>query len=114
MLSFAQLREQNVKRCTTAFGHALNSWSVAEWGNATAGECGEACNIAKKLIRIRDGIQNLSVTSRDEYIKQLADEIADMVIYADLWAASENISLEEAIVKKFNEDSTKRNTSIVL
>lgn len=57
-LNFDKLRKTNIKRCTSkdGFNHPLDGWSVAEWGAATAGELGEACNIAKKLIRVRDGV----------------------------------------------------------
>lgn len=106
MLTFERLRKINVRRCEEKFNHPLNSWSSAEWGNATAGECGEACNVAKKIIRIRDGMQAHNKGKTAEELKaMLLDEIADMIIYADLWAASEGGSLEDAIIKKFNEKS---------
>lgn len=111
MLDFNRLREVNVSRCVNAFKHALDDWSCAEWGNATAGECGEACNVAKKLIRIRDGMQIHNKGATLETLQAaLADEIADMVIYADLWAASQGIDLGKAIIKKFNEKSEELGT----
>jgi len=108
MLNFDVLREINVRRCVRSWGHTLSSWSVAEWGNATVGEVGEACNIAKKLLRLRQGLPgNNKETSEASLLAELSDEIADFVIYADLWAASEGISLEDAIRKKFNKTSVK-------
>jgi|SRR5215471_17430192 len=112
-LSFDLLRKVNVTRCKVGFGHTLESWSVAEWGNATAGECGEACNVAKKILRFRDGVKGNS-KSKEDYIKDLATEIAGMVIYADLWAASQNIDLGNAIIEEFNRKSREINSDIFL
>lgn len=103
-LTFGTLRIINQGRCVNELGHAMNTWSVAEWGNATAGECGEACNVAKKMIRVRDRL-NMKDKTIEEYRKDLRQEIADLVLYADLWAASEGIDLEEAIIEIFNNKS---------
>lgn len=113
-LTFADLRYINTKRCIEHFKHPLNAWSVAEWGNATAGECGEACNVAKKMLRIRQNMHIKDNPTETELKQMLADEIADTVIYCDLWAASENINLAVATVKKFNEDSIKRKSSFLI
>jgi NTP pyrophosphatase (non-canonical NTP hydrolase) len=104
MLTFSRLREINVKRCESGFGHKLDSWSVAEWGNATAGECGEACNVAKKILRFRDNVAG-NKKSKAELEAELGNEIADILIYADLWAASQGIDLEKAVVETFNKKS---------
>lgn len=105
-LSFTDLRETNVQRCQKGFGHALDSWSVAEWGNATAGELGEACNVAKKLLRVRDEIKGNKETETDLRAK-LAREMADAVIYLDLWAASQGIDLAQAVRESFNAKSVE-------
>lgn len=105
-LSFDRLRAVNIQRCLYGFGHTLDSWSVAEWGNATAGECGEACNIAKKILRFQDGIAG-NKKSKEEYIVDLATEIAGTLIYLDLWAASQGIDLGDAVVKEFNKKSVE-------
>lgn len=100
-----KLRKVNAKRSLKVFNTALNSWSLPEWGNAVAGEVGEMCNIAKKIKRgdvLEDGKG------------MLADEMADIIIYLDLMAARECISLEEAIIKKFNEVSIEKNCNIRL
>ena len=97
-LSFEALREANVSRqhSVPKFRH---SWSIAEWTKAVAGEVGEACNIAKKIIR-----------GDDVTIEQLAHEIADVVIYADLALANCGVSLGEAVREKFNIVSVRHNT----
>ena len=88
------------------FNHKLSSWSLSDWFTATTGELGEAANIAKKLNRYRDGIRG-NTRTKEELQQDLADEIADVFIYLDLLAQSENICLEEAILHKFNETSNK-------
>ena len=104
--TLADLRKASIYRCEHDWKHKLNSWSVAEWGNAAAGECGEACNVAKKMLRWDLGIRTeLAGKSRDAYKDDLAQEIADTLLYLDLWAASEGIDLQEAVRKTFNNKS---------
>jgi NTP pyrophosphatase (non-canonical NTP hydrolase) len=66
------------------------------------GECGEALNIVKKLERSRLGIPGANAT-----LAQLADELADVVIAADLLAMAAGIDLESAVRDKFNRDTDK-------
>ena len=84
-----------------------HDWSIAEWTNAMAGEAGEACNIAKKLIRG-------DYTDEKEGIVELLKELADVVIYADLCAQRVGMPLEIAIVQKFNEVSKRVGSSVQL
>jgi NTP pyrophosphatase (non-canonical NTP hydrolase) len=107
-MNFKELRATNVQRCVshTGFNHALDGWSVGEWGCAAAGEMGEACNIAKKILRVRDSITGNKQTEM-ELRKKLALELADTVLYIDLWAASQGIDLEEAVKQAFNSKSVE-------
>jgi len=66
------------------------------------GEAGEALNVIKKLLREREGIPGSRATKED-----LAKELADLVICADLVAMEEGIDLGVAVVTKFNETSEK-------
>jgi NTP pyrophosphatase (non-canonical NTP hydrolase) len=60
------------------------------------------------MIRFRDGVSgNHGALSVKELREKLAGEIADIVIYCDLWAASEDIDLAEAVVATFNAKSDK-------
>lgn len=70
--------------------------------NELAGETGEACNIGKKIERERLGIVGSRATVRD-----LAEELADVVICADLVAMGEGIDLDQAVINKFNRTSAK-------
>ncbi len=91
-----QLRKASKKR-----QHIFDDkeWSLPEWGNATAGEVGELCNVIKKIHR---GDFTLEEANEKELI---ADEAADVVIYLDLLCAKAGINLQTAIVNKFNKKS---------
>lgn len=66
------------------------------------GEVGEALNEVKKLEREKMGFRGSRTT-----VEKLADELADIIICADLVAAEYGIDLEEAVRRKFNETSDK-------
>lgn len=109
-LNLVEFSRTNLARCTSpdGFGHPLNSWSVAEWTNAVAGEAGEACNFAKKLLRHRDGTRgNYKEGDKDvEALKRkAAGELADVVIYADLAAAALGYDLATVLAETFNAKS---------
>lgn len=109
LLSFEKLRTVNVQRCEAAF-HALDSWPPDKWTNALAGEVGEACNITKKMGR-GDYPDQFAMA---DAVRELAKELADVVIYADLCAARLGIDLGEAVRDKFNEVSRRRKVDITL
>jgi len=108
-LTFERLRAVNVLRCEDAF-HKLNAWLPEQWTNAMAGETGEACNITKKMGR-GDYPDEYSMA---DATRELAKELADVVIYADLAAARLGIDLGEAVRQKFNEVSDRRKSKIKL
>lgn len=71
-------------------------------GNEMAGEVGEACNIIKKLERERLGIAGSRASVGD-----LMDELADVVICADLISMMVHAPLFAAVSRKFNWTSEK-------
>lgn len=98
---------------TLADLHAANIARQAEWcpdqvpdlsfrGNELGGECGEAQNVIKKLERERLGWRGSRAT-----VEQLAEELADVIICADLCAVTAGIDLAAAVVAKFNATSEK-------
>jgi NTP pyrophosphatase (non-canonical NTP hydrolase) len=94
-LRFDHLRSVNVARCLEGWHQPLDLWTADEWAVAVGGEFGEAMNLVKKLNRDRDGIignDRPASLLREE----LADELADTVIYIDLLAASEGLALDGA------------------
>lgn len=101
-LTFAELREANVARCNDVF-HKFEDWSHADWAVALTGEVGELCNLLKKA-------------RRGEKIKimDMASELADIMIYLDLLAASLDVDLAREVIIKFNEVSDKRGSTIKL
>jgi NTP pyrophosphatase (non-canonical NTP hydrolase) len=120
-LNFHTLRVQNVSRKIRWHGEA-DEWSGADWSNAMAGETGEACNIVKKLRRHETGIgagpqaypgmrdpsgsgMPYNTPPPDELLPALAEELADVVTYADLVAHKYGIDLGRAVREKFNRVS---------
>jgi NTP pyrophosphatase (non-canonical NTP hydrolase) len=102
----------NHARCISpeGFNHPLDSWSIAEWTNAIAGEVGEACNLAKKLIRFRDGVRGNTKPGDqdpDSVKRRIAEELADVVIYADLTMRALGFDIEVVVVEAFNRKSAE-------
>jgi NTP pyrophosphatase (non-canonical NTP hydrolase) len=88
------------------FNHSVHSWYPEQWTNALAGEAGEACNIAKKMLRIRQGVRGNKDGDDYESLRlKLARELADVIIYADLAIQSLGMIPEEVIIKTFNDKS---------
>lgn len=99
-LTYADLREANIARQAAWCPDQVPDLSFR--GNELAGETGEVCNVIKKLERERLGWRG----SRDT-VEHLAEELADVVICADLCALSAGIDLNEAVAAKFNATSEK-------
>lgn len=106
-LTFSQLRAANLTRCWRWHGKSgVDEWSLSDWMTATAGELGEAANVVKKLNRARDGLTG-NDKAPAELQAMLGKEIADTMIYLDLFAARAGIDLAAAVVGKFNEVSER-------
>jgi NTP pyrophosphatase (non-canonical NTP hydrolase) len=95
------LRAANIAR-QPEYGPSAGKESLSYWGNAIAGELGEACNVIKKLERERAGQAGSRATVED-----LANELADVLIYLDLLAIATGIDLDAAVARKFNKTSEK-------
>jgi NTP pyrophosphatase (non-canonical NTP hydrolase) len=78
-------------------------------GNELGGEVGEAQNALKKIERERLGLRGSKATP-----EQLAEELADVIICADLIAMEFDIDLINAVIKKFNKTSIDRGLRIML
>jgi len=74
-----------------------------------AGEAGEACNVVKKLERERLGLRGSRAT-----VEQLAEELADVVIVAELLAVRAGVDLDAAVRQKFNEVTRNLGLSVFL
>ena len=98
--TFLALREANALR--QAEWDDKSQIDLSYRGNELAGEAGEACNVIKKLERERLGIRGSRAT-----LDELAEELADVVICADLIAMAAGVDLGEAVTRKFNKTSEK-------
>lgn len=112
-LTFAQVSEIGGRRTEHWHGPDWKSsddeWTMADWSNAMAGEAGEAANVVKKLRRLDCGFpDNCPSGDRAELLAMLADELADVVLYADLLAQKVGIDLGTAVREKFNRKSEEQ------
>jgi NTP pyrophosphatase (non-canonical NTP hydrolase) len=123
-LTFGGLRSANVSRCEDVF-HSLEAWSATDWATAVAGELGEVgaellallalCNTVKKLRRLDGADASMdTIEARDLLRAKIAEELADVVIYADLACARVGHSLEGAVRNKFNRVSETRGSLVRL
>ncbi|RLB68125.1 MAG: hypothetical protein DRH08_01830 [Deltaproteobacteria bacterium] len=106
-LGFKTLRIRNNNRAVEWTGVVPSMDQCQFFSIELAGEVGEALNIVKKYIReVNNWTGGLAAT---DATFQLADELADVVITADLLASTFNIDLSAAVVNKFNKTSEKHN-----
>lgn len=112
-LDFGTMSQVNARRAEKWHGPdwlaADDQWTIADWSNAMAGEAGEAANIVKK-IRRNECVFESGVPARPdaELYDALADELADVVLYADLLAQKAGIDLGTAVREKFNRKSEEQ------
>lgn len=102
MLDFDKMRKANRERTEGSF-HPVDTWSPSDWATAVVGELGEACNLIKKLRR-----------GQSILISDVAEELADTVLYLDLLSDSLGIDLASAIVYKFNKTSLRIGSEVFL
>lgn len=111
LLTFAQLREANLKRLEHFPGHndegdapgsVMGGWTYNDWMVSLTGEVGELANLLKKR---RRGWVGPGQVSYDP--DKAAEELADIATYLDLLAACLGVDLAEAVVRKFNTVSER-------
>ena len=104
-LSFQSLRDANIARVTDyeSMPGGIDTWNPLEWAGALGGEAGELLNKCKKLRR-----------GEDVPLEAIAEEIADVVIYADLVAARFRLDLAAEVAKKFNVVSERIGSKVRL
>lgn len=98
--TLADLRQCNIDRQADWCPDQVPDLSFR--GNELGGEVGEALNVIKKLERERHGWRG----SRDT-LEHLAEELADVVICADLAALTAGVDLMTAVKAKFDATSEK-------
>src|SRR5438045_2879197 len=108
-LTFAHFREANVARCERWHPNGIGSWSPADWMTATVGELGELASLIKMRNRERDGLPGNKFSPTD---RQIADELADVVTYLDLYGAALGFEVNLAIAGCFAGLRDMRNLQI--
>ena len=109
-MTFSEFQAINAERSIQWHGEEtqpLAERSIGEWALAMAGECGETCNVVKKINRVRNGIPGNTETESELY-DNLKGELADTVTYAFLLAEAAGFDLGEVCVVKFNHISLKQ------
>lgn len=114
-----ELKKVNAQRSEQGFGFKLTDWNLSQWSNAVAGECGELCNLVKKVERgdymkkhfksagPNAELDYVEACAKNDYRQEIGKEAADIVIYLDLLCQREGIDLASEIVHKFNEVSDR-------
>jgi NTP pyrophosphatase (non-canonical NTP hydrolase) len=102
---YDNLSEANIER--NKYWDSDSKLTLSFRGNELAGEVGEACNVVKKIERERLGLRGSRATK-----EQLAEELADVVICADLLAMEAGIDLSKKVAEKFNATSDKYNLPV--
>lgn len=103
------LRDANVDRRGVWHDQNTEQWTGADWSNEMGGEAGEAMDAVKKLRRIETGVVQRGPRSTDQLLVLLGEELADVVITADLVAAHYELTdLGALVIAKFNAVSEKR------
>lgn len=105
--ALTELRVQGNSRRDRWHTPETEPWTGADWSNAMCGEAGEAANVVKKLRRIETGTGSQDGLTRDDLVAMLADELGDVLAYADLLAQHYGIELREAVAAKFNRVSVR-------
>ena len=100
------LTQISVSRAMRWHPGGLEEWSLSDWGVALAGEMGELCDVIKKLNRDLDGAIGNKKT-REQLLRDLADEAHDVLAYLVLLCARAEIDLVGASVCKFNQVSER-------
>jgi NTP pyrophosphatase (non-canonical NTP hydrolase) len=109
----SQYQAACLARTRESFQGLWENWSLADWGNAMAGECGEACNFIKKIRRLDTADKAKDTLAyRHELFAGLGKELVDTFTYMVLLAAAAGIDLEAEIVAKFNEISDRRGSAV--
>lgn len=104
-MTFPQFSDINRTRCSRWHEEDGEPWSAADWSNALCGEAGELANKVKKYRRLETNVVHRESEDRDSLIAAIGDEIADVVIYADLVADYFGLDLAEIVAAKFNKTS---------
>lgn len=98
-----------------------SDWTLAEWLDAAIGEAGELCSELKKARRgdygkeTKDAIRLQDYSKIDPVVrKKILKEVADVVIYLDLFCKQLKADMGSVIISKFNEVSERVGAKIYI
>jgi NTP pyrophosphatase (non-canonical NTP hydrolase) len=94
-LTIAEFSTANRERCVKGFGRVLDASAIQSMSLGLAEEAGEVSGALRRML-------GFSKTKTPVTAREVADEIADLVTYADLTLACLGESLEAALARKFN------------
>lgn len=93
-------------------------WTLADWGNALAGEIGEVCNKIKKIRRIQLDMTGQQLRNQPDHVGPLigdiAGELGGAFVYMIALADALQIDLTDAIRDEFNKVSTEQGFDVFI
>lgn len=105
-LTFAAFAAASRERCQATFGRTISRDSVMAMVLGLAEEAGEVAGAVRGYLGIS---ARKAIT-----VRQVGDEIADVVCYADLLAQCLGLTLSDCLVRKFNAVSDRAGSPIRL
>ena len=106
-LTIKKFQKTNAKRSPLMYS-ICGKWGLSDWSNKLTEELGE---VAKEVSQVRIGKVK---QSDNEFRERIGRELADVVTTATLMCNYLELDLEEFLVTKFNEKSTKENVDVFL
>ncbi len=107
-MTLSMLQREVTQRSRESF-HPVYDWSLIDYACCLGEEVGEVQGKIKRIRRLADGADKAYNKDVSEFqlIDETGKELADVVIYCCLLAERLGISLEAAVIQKFNEVSDR-------
>lgn len=109
-MTFREVQEACDSR-SKAFPSSLGKWSLLEWAGALLGEQGEFAEALLEWVaaggRLANNAKKIRRDGADK-LKDMAKELADVVIYSTIIANKLGLDLGAEVARKFNEVSDRR------
>lgn len=110
--TFREYSAINKRRAERWHRGSIESWSLADWSNAMAGEAGEVCNAVKKFRRLEDKlVAHDGDTPQPQNFEAaravIGKEIGDVFAYLDLLAQRVGLDTWTCVRDTFNQISKR-------
>jgi NTP pyrophosphatase (non-canonical NTP hydrolase) len=102
------LRAANLERCALWHPGGVEDWDLNQWFTAMAGEVGEALEAFQQWETCNDiaahpgnlpSVRKANIAQAETYRTAVCNELADVLIYLDLFAARAGIDLSRTCVR---------------